>query len=162
MSKWNALIGQFLENVNFIDVLSLSVAIIALLLVIFYQYRRQKPILSFRIVTHYHYCIEEYNQLALHVEIAVDNVGERGTTIHNVELLNAFPSDIYKLLKSAYNPPSELDVPPHSTKRLDYGLASPKGINCKSVVHKKIDLELRLSWTHGCKIMQITTQCLKN
>jgi len=136
----------------------LAVAIIALLLVIFYQYRRQKPILSFRIVRHRHFYIEAYKQLGVDIEIAVDNVGERGTTIHNVELLNAFPPKIYKLLKSAYNPPSELDIPPHSTKRLNYAPSTQKELQFIPTKNLEILFELRISWTHGKKIMEITTE----
>lgn len=152
------MINQFIDNVNLIDVVSISVSILALLLVIFFQYLRQKPILSFRIARRRHFYVEAYKQLGIDIEIAVDNVGERGTTIHDVELLDAFPREIYKLFKTSYAPPYEIDVPPHSTKRFHYQPSSKKELQFKPVA-QEILFELQISWTHGKKIMRIRTQC---
>lgn len=139
------------------EIVGIFVPIITLLLVIVFQYLRQRPILSFRVVRHRHIYHDEHKQLGIDVEIAVDNRGDRGTTIHDVKLLSATPNEIYELVKTCWIPPLEVDVPPHNTKRFNYALSSEKGIDFKSKV-EEIQLELKISWTHGEKIMRITTQ----
>ena len=124
-------------------------------IIVIYRLIREKPILNFRIGRHEHRYFEGGDVFSIYIEMFIDNVGERGTTINKIELINSIPRNYYELLKKSSSV-FEINIPPHSTRSIKYD----KHIKNYSSMVQEIDElkgELKISWTHNNKVIPFTS-----
>jgi len=115
------------------------------------KWLRERPILSFRFgrINHGYIDKEKRNVFGLNMKIIVDNTGERGTTITNIEFVSVTPEEYYKELKKIKST-WERDIPPHCTRHIDNNLNIE---DYKEKVKKEdiISGKLKISWTHASR-----------
>ena len=81
-----------------------------------YQLTVQKPILTFRFGRSQHY--RQIDTFFIRLELYIDNRGERGTTVSQINLLNISETEVSTQLESLKLTPKR-DIPPHSSRQFD-------------------------------------------
>ena len=84
--EWSAVIQVARDLLLIIGVIGGSLSII--------QTFRAKPNLKYNLDCH-HKCLEEFHHSVLNVDLRIDNVGERATTIRDIFLNKVVPDKYY-------------------------------------------------------------------
>jgi hypothetical protein len=116
--------------------------------ILFVKFYRERPILNYYL-TAFHECKEEFHHSLLNIDLSIDNVGDRGTTVRDFYLSKVTPVE--------YNPdPSFVTgnryeiqhISPHNSMRYSVAIRYEKLIK-----EKEIEIEVKIIHTHGEKVL---------
>lgn len=138
------------ENAIVLSLFGLFLSIFNLVIIIF-RFILEKPRLRYDIWRCYHYHNDKAGNSVIIIDMFIDNIGDRSTTIKGIKLLKINPEEY---LKKAHSRSKEQQAHFRSTLRIRHYIDFP-AFEIKDI--EKIDIEFMIFHTHGKKTLKVTS-----